>query len=323
MSKRRYLAILLAVALVLGLAPAGFAQSATYQEAPMLTEMVAAGTLPPVGERLPESPVVVTPHDQVGVYGQTMYSAFPSAYQWQAFETAGFYEPVLTWNADNTALMPNLVEAYEPSADATTVRMTIRKGLKWSDGTPVTTEDVRFAYEDMWKNAELNPTPPTAFTVDGELCGLNIIDDRTFELTFKKPYPSLQYQLCRQGNTALLFVPSTYLKQFHKNYIDQATLDKLTSEGGFDTWVQMFGNKNTFQINADRPCLFAWHIESISDDGLVRKMVRNPYYFKVDTAGNQLPYLDYQQIEYVDNLETLNMKTLAGENEYIYAPPGE
>jgi len=336
------LVTLLAIALALAFALAGCAQPATtgetaapgatsppvtqpstYQEAPMLTELVDAGTLPAVEDRLPETPFVLAPRDEIGVYGGTMYSAFPSMYQGQAYQTAGFYEPVLTWNADRTELLPNLVEVYETSEDAKTIRMTIRKGLKWSDGDPVTTEDIEFAYNDVWLNTDLSPTPPTTFTVDGELCQLNVVDEYTFELVFKKAYPSLKYQLCRQGNTDQLFIPSHYLKQFHPNYVDEAELNQLVQDEGFENWMQLYGDKNIFYTNPDRPCLFAWYMESITEDGLIHVMARNPYYFKVDTAGNQLPYLDYQQIEYVENAETLNLKTLAGENEYIYAPPGE
>ena len=304
-------------------APTTAPEGPKYQEAPMLAELVSSGELPPLDERLPVSPFVLKPRDEIGKYGQTLFSAFPAPYQGQNYQTLGFYEPVLTWNEGSTLLIPNLVELYEPSEDQMTFKMVIRKNLKWSDGTPVTTADIQFAYDDMWNNIALNPVFPSAFSTGGEPAKLNVIDDYTFELSFAKPYPSFQYVICKQGFTSQLFVPSNYLQQFHENYIDKAELAKMTQEGGFETWNQLFTDKNSFYNNPDLPNLYAWKLESISEDKLTRKFVRNPYYFKVDTEGNQLPYLDYQQVQYVDNAETLKMMTLAGDNEYIGAPIGE
>src|SRR5690606_25357132 len=127
-------------------APTTAGAGSESKEAPMLTELVSSGALPALDERLPESPFVLEPRDEIGKYGETLFSAFPAAYQGQAYQTLGFYEPVLTWNKDLTELVPNLVDAYEPSADQMTFRMTIRKGLKWSDGEPVTTADIKFAF---------------------------------------------------------------------------------------------------------------------------------------------------------------------------------
>lgn len=303
--------------------PTAVPPASKYKEAPMLADLVKKGTIPELDKRLPNTPFVLAPRDKIGKFGETLFSAFPQPYQGQAYETLGFYEPVLTWNKGNTQLVPNLVEAFEPSADQMTFKMTIRKGLKWSTGDPVTTADIKFAYDDMWSNTTLNPKFPSAFSAGGEPSKLNVIDDFTFELSFVKPYPSFKYVISRQGFTNQLFVASKYLKQFHEKYVDKAKLDQMTKDAGFDTWNQLFSDKNTFFTNVDRPNLFAWKMESLSDDKLTRKFVRNPYFFKVDTEGNQLPYLDYQQVQYVDNAETLKMMTLAGENEYIGAPIGE
>jgi len=294
-----------------------------FNEAPMLANMVSGGVLPAITDRLPVAPFVLKPRDQVGKYGETLYSAFPAAYAGQAYETLGFYEPVLTWSADRTQQLPNFIETFEPSEDQKIFRMVIRKGLKWSDGEPVTTDDIKFVYEDVWSNTTLNPTFPSNFSTAGEPAKLNVIDAQTFELVFSKPYPAFKYVICRQGNTSNLFVPSKYLKQFHEKYVEQTELEKMTKDAGFETWNQLYGDRNNWLNYPERPVLFAWRLESVSDDKLTRKFVRNPYYFKVDTEGNQLPYLDYQQVQYVDNAETLKMMTLAGDNEYIGAPIGE
>jgi len=272
---------------------------------------------------LPDTPFVLAPRDEIGNYGGTLYGAFPQPYRGQAYETLGFYEPVLTWNWDRTELLPNLLESFEPSTDQKTFRMTIRKNLKWSNGDPVTTDDIKYVYEDVWSNETLSPVFPSAFSAGGEPVQLNVIDTYTFEFVFQVPYPSFVYVLCRQGFTNQIFVPSEYMKQYHESYTEKDDLDKMTADAGFDTWNQLYNDRNNWMNDLDRPVLFAWMMESVTDDDLNYMYVRNPYYHKVDTEGNQLPYLDYQQVEYVNNLETLKMKCIAGEVEYIYAPIGE
>ncbi len=267
--------------------------------------------------------LVLTPRDEIGKYGGTLYAAFPSAYAGQGYETLGFYEPILAWNEDETELIPNLVESYEQSEDAKTFTFTIRQGLKWSNGDPVTTEDVRYVYEDVWHNPDLMAAFPTAFTAGGELCQLNIVDDRTFELIFSVSNPWFKYIICREANTAALFVPSNYLRQFNNKYVDEETLTQMAAEESLDSWQKLYEDRQQWKDNPDCPTLYAWRLASVSEDNLVRVFERNPYYFKVDTEGNRLPYIDNVQLEYVDNSETLKLKVMSGEVDYIYAPTGE
>ncbi len=300
--------------------PAAPGEAARFSEAPMLTDLVSAGSLPPVEERLPVDPFVMAPRDEIGKYGQTWYSYMNPNYKNQAHNLLGFYEPAVTWNDDNTELIPNFLASFEPSTDRTTFTMTIRKGLRWSDGEPVTTEDVRFLYEDVWSNEAINPVFPRSMSAGGEPVQLNVVDDYTCDFVFSVAYPSWKYYICRPVD---LVAPSHYLKQYHEAYVEKDDLDAMTQDAGFDTWNQLFTDKNQWKDNPDCPTLYAWKVESVSEDKLTRTYVRNPYYFKVDTEGNQLPYLDYLQVQYVENAETLKMITLTGDNEYIGAPIGE
>lgn len=269
------------------------------------------------------NPFVLAPKESIGKYGGTLYGAFPSGYRGQAWETMGFYEPILTWESDANTQVPNIVEAYEVSEDAKTFKMTIRKGLKWSNGDPVTTEDIRYAYEDVWHNKDLMVAFPTDYMSAGELCKLNIIDDATFELSFAAPNLTFNASVCRQGITGQLFMPSAYLKQFNNKHADEAKLNEMAVAEGYDNWVKLYEEKANWMLSPECPTLFAWQMESISEDGLVHVLQRNPYYHKVDTEGNQLPYIDTVQVEYVDNNETLKLKVMAGEVDWINAPIGE
>ena len=298
-------------------------EQSAYNEAPKLAALVASGDLEPVDARLPENVITVNVHDDIGTYGETLYGAFPSGYAGQAYQTLGFYEPALGWNDDLSAMQPNIIEAWEQSADASSFILTIRKGLRWSNGDPVTTEDIRYVYEDVWQNTALSTAFPNNFMAGGEPCVINIIDEYTFEIVFTVPNPAFKYIMCQEGNTNTLFVPSAYMSQFNDRYVDAAKLTKLAKAENYDDWMKLYEFKNNYQKNVDRPTLYAWRMISISEDNLIRRFERNPYYFKTDSEGNQLPYLDYVQVEYVDNSETLKLKVMSGEVDYINAPIGE
>ena len=134
-----------------------------YNEAPMLAEMVAAGDLPGVCDRLPDNPLVVTsgvylPESfvvpEIGQYGGELLMT------WQ--NNVVMKETLFnTQNRDDNTLSPNIIEEFTISDDASEYTFKLRAGHKWSDGAPVTTEDVRFAYEDVISNAELRPIVPT------------------------------------------------------------------------------------------------------------------------------------------------------------------
>lgn len=272
---------------------------------------------------LPANPVVITPKNEIGTYGGTLYAGFPKAYAGQAYETLGFYEPILGWNEDLTENIPNLVESYEESEDGLTFTFVIREGLCWSNGDPVTTDDILYAYNDVLLNTDITPVFPVALTSGGDPCTINVIDERAFEIVFTTPNPTFRSVICRQGNTDYLFKPSNYLKQYNNNYTDVAELEKQATEMSLDGWTKLYENKATWRDNPDHPTLYAWQLSSVTDDTMIRVFERNPYYFKADTEGNQLPYLDAVQVEYVENSETLKLKVMSGEIEYIYAPTGE
>ena len=195
-------------------------------EPPMLADLVKSGKLPPVDQRLPANPVVVGGRDEIGVYGGEvrMIHFDPvwcvSNYDWNA-ERLLHYSDI-----DLRTIVPNILESWEVSPDGTTFTFKMRKGMKWSDGEPVTTEDVRFFIEDVWFNTELNASPMWQIRFDGKdnshQAKLDIIDDFTFKLTYAAPFGALPAHLTRWeiGNWPSILGPSHYYKQFHKKYVD-------------------------------------------------------------------------------------------------------
>ncbi|HLH72616.1 MAG TPA: ABC transporter substrate-binding protein, partial [Chloroflexota bacterium] len=142
-------------------APAPTIAPSKYKEAPQLADLVKAGKLPPVEKRLPENPRIIKPLEEVGEYGGTWHRAYTGlSDRWGP--TKLIEEQLIRWDAPdvNTInVVPNFVEKWEQSADATQFTFHLRKGIKWSDGTDVTIDDAKFWYQDVQLNKDLIPTP--------------------------------------------------------------------------------------------------------------------------------------------------------------------
>lgn len=291
-----------------------------YGEAPMLAERVQAGQLPPVDERLPVNPAIVTGRDAIGEYGGNVRQihlapeSFVSQYGWWA-------ERMLVYSdRDLSTLEPNILESWEPNDDATVFTLTLRQGMKWSDGEPVTTEDVRFWYEDFLMNEDLSPSLNIRWRHGGERMQLEVIDDTTFRVIFAAPFGDFPHRLTRDHAPTWL-MPSHYLKQFHINYRPQEELEALIQEAGFEQWHQLFNSRNVARVWSSAgelalPVIFPWLIKEIPSPGTVL-LERNPYYWKVDEAGNQLPYLDTIRVDLVNNHENATLKIIQGELDYV------
>jgi len=300
-------------------------------EPPMLADLVKAGTLPPVDERLPETPVVIGGRDSIGVYGgEVRFIHFDpvwmiSCYDWMA-ERLLHYSDI-----DLRTIVPNIFEAWTVSDDGTTFTFKMRKGLKWSDGQPVTSEDVRFFIEDVWFNKDLNASPMWQMRFDGKTnatnAKLDVIDDFNFKLTYAAPFGALLAHLTRWeiGNWPSILGPSHYYKQFHNKYTDQAKLNQMAKDNKLDTWVQLYNQfcgpsqwgLGYWQVpdwmkTTPYPTLSPWILKDMPGGGLFT-FERNPYYWKIDLSGNQLPYLDNLRMDYVTTTDAAKLKLAQNE----------
>jgi len=140
-----------------------------FNEAPMLAELVKQGKLPPVQERLPKNPVVVVPFEEIGQYGGTWRRVwFGLSDQWGPNKIC-FEYPLLP-NKNGAEVLPNLFEDMQVSTDGRVYTFKIREGLRWSDGTPVTTEDVRFWYELVHLQSDVQRTLSVVPAVSHLVC---------------------------------------------------------------------------------------------------------------------------------------------------------
>ena len=307
--KSRFLIALLA--LLLAVVPLT-AQDMTYGEAPMLAAMVEAGELPPVAERVSDNPIVLESYGgTIGRYGGSLVNLTPDPTQGYV-GSAGLRATNLAKFDYNFEIAPNIAESWELSDDFTSITIDLRAGLKWSDGHPVTTDDVLFWHEDITQNEELTPTLPKNYVVNGELAGLEIVDENTFTFTFAGPYPRVIDFLVAMRPLE----PRHYLEQFHIDYNEDAQANAEAE--GYDSWWESFtfhAEIGPAQRDPDRPSLEIWVFESQDSTGN-RNYVRNPFYWVVDTEGNQLPYTDRFERRVLSNLEVLLAQTLSGEGTH-------
>ncbi len=278
-----------------------------FSEAPQLAELVEQGELPPVEERLPKEPVVVDPYESIGNYGGTWRMA--------TVETGAGYlyywicrEHLLRWTLDGTEVVPNVAKAWTVSDDGRTYIFYLREGMRWSDGEPFTADDIMFWYEDVLLNDELTPVKSRWWAPGGELVKVEKLDNYTVSFNFAVPYGTFLEYMAFAGSP---YAPKHYLEQFHSKYVSADKLSEMAKEAGYDSWYQLYLNKADEHINPELPRLTPWILKDLLPTRITAE--RNPYYWKVDSAGNQLPYLDRTALDIVSDQEIITMKTIAGD----------
>jgi len=328
-SRRAFLAAT-GAALVLPALPVIPAFAADYKEADALKADVDAGKLPPVAQRLPENPLVITPVEQVGTYGGDWNMALVGGGGYSMLFRYQTYEPLVRYTPDWSGVTPNVAESFEGNEDSTVFTVKLRKGLKWSDGEPYTTDDIKFWYDTVLTDDRVAFVGNDHWKTNGEVGKLEIVDETTFKVTFAEPNGFFPLNVAWANNDQTTRAPKHYLQQFHIDYNPKA--DELAKQAGLESWIALFQQKagfqddNTFfQNSSARPCLWAWMWQTAPGEDTQRAVaVRNPYYFKVDTEGNQLPYMDRVLYQMVADPQVLLLKVMQGEidmmDQYIATP---
>ena len=290
-----------------------------YNEAPTLKELVSQGKLPPIEERLPNNPLVLKPFEKIGTYGGTLHTVLYA--QPSDGMALKINQPSLTYldTEDMLTVTPGLVESWEYSEDYKTLTLYFRQGVKWSDGVRFTVDDVLFWYQDVMMNKQATPATPLFWKGSRA----KKIDDDTIEFTFSVPKPHFfrPYGMRSNNLQREFFLPKHYAKQFHIKYNPDA--QKLAEAAGFDKWYQLLLAKAScsehLQNNPDVPVLSPWKVVKATPDFIMWE--RNPYFWIVDTEGNQLPYIDRLMGVFALNPELRQAKLLAGEVDL--ASPGQ
>jgi peptide/nickel transport system substrate-binding protein len=315
---RRDLAFGLTGAVALAALLAASGPTLAQQQAPMLDELVASGALPPLEERLPANPLVIEPVEAVGTYGGTWRSALRGGLDnaWIARTVA--YDGLVRYNRAWDEIIPNLAESWEVSEDSRTYTFKLREGLKWNNGTPFTSADIAFAVElfsePTYGGGTFIKNPQNPVSVE-------VIDDTTFSLVFENPNGVIMDELASVNGLTLVSLNKEYCSQFYPAYNDNAEADARAA--GFETWETYMEDRCGWATetirwgNPELPFMNAWMIDQpLTGDATRTTFVRNPYYWKVDTEGNQLPYIDRLDMRVSDSLEEITLMALNGEIDF-------
>jgi len=287
-----------------------------FGESPMLADLVKNGKLPPVEQRLPKDVMVIRPREFIGVYSNPilLLGYYEGASIFTEF-TEDSTQGLLTTDPKYSRFYPNIAKGWKLADDGKSLTFYLREGMKWSDGDDFKADDFAFWYTDLLQDPELTPEISMDWRPGDQLMGFKKVDDYTVEFTFAVPY----YRAVEVFSNSAPFAPEHFIKQYMPKYNKDA--EALAKEEGFETWqqaVQFHSGITVSSYSTDpmAPTLNPWKIKDLGADSVLWE--RNPYYWRVDTAGNQLPYADTLMILVTDNITATGpMKAIAGELDYV------
>ncbi|MBA2277344.1 MAG: ABC transporter substrate-binding protein [Chloroflexia bacterium] len=290
------------------------------KEAPELADQVTAGQLPAVAERLPKTPLVLEP-EQVGTYGGDWLHFLLPAGAADYINTTIGYEHLVRWRQGATNLttdevIPNVAERVDTNPDGSEFTFHLRDGMKWSDGQPFTADDIVFWYKDVLLNKELSPAVPEWLIAGEQPVVVEKRDTLSVVFRFAAPSGLFLVNMATQRGGGPTNSPAHYLKQFHKTYTPQ--VEQQAKDAQLDDWMAFFNGKADAWENPERPVLHAWVLTgALGAEAQQLVAVRNPYYWKVDPDGNQLPYMNRSVYGRVENEEVALLKALNGEIDMV------
>jgi peptide/nickel transport system substrate-binding protein len=304
-----------ALAVSLTVLPA-LAQS--YVETPFFAERVGKGELPPVTERLPKEPIIVdlpAKGRTIGKQGGETKSLVARTRDIRYMSVHSYTR--LVGYTEQLELEPDLLRAVDNEGDRV-FTFHLREGHRWSDGNPFTAEDFRYYWQDIANDKELSPAGvPEFLLVEGKPPRFEVVDERTIRYSWDKPNPRFLPQLAGPRDP-YVYRPARYLKQFHAKYADKAKLEEAAKKQKLKSWAALHNRMDDLfeNTNPDLPTLQGWRVMNAAP---TTRLVfeRNPYYHRVDTKGQQLPYVDRVLLD-VSAGGLMAAKANAGEADILF-----
>jgi peptide/nickel transport system substrate-binding protein len=294
------------------------ALAAEYHEAPSLAALVAQHQLPPVEQRVPEQPDVVKPTASIGRYGGELRTAFRGDSDQNAILRIVGNQGLTRWTPDYEDVVPNVAAGWTRSDDASVYTFKLRPGMKWSDGTPFTADDITFFVNDLLPDPQFFSSPPSQYVINGKPMRAEKVDDTTVKLIFAGPYLTLPRVLATPLGQHPVLYEKHYCEQFVPKY--NPNLPALLKQTGQPDWPTLFRLKcGDIEIpsrwsNVDRPTLDPWIISTpYSGNATQVVLKRNPYFWETDTAGNQLPYIDTVNMHVISDVQSIVLAAVGGQ----------
>ncbi len=306
------LAVMLAFS---GKLPAAAEAIPTPQESAFWSAEVESGNLPPVQERLPKDPLIVdltAKGREFGTPGGTLRTMVTRSKDIRQMVVYG-YARLAGYNQDYE-IVPDLLASFENEGNRK-FTLKLREGHKWSDGSPFTSEDFRYWWEDVANNELLSPSgPPDFLIVEGKAPTVTFPDETTVIFEWNDPNPDFLQSLA-QARPPFIYRPSAFLKQYHEKYADAEELAFQVEDARVKSWAALHNKlDNLYKFdNHELPTLQPW-LNASSGKKIRHNFVRNPYYHRIDSKGVQLPYIDVVEMEIVAS-GLVAAKTNAGESD--------
>ena len=285
--------------------------------------------LPPVEQRLPDEPLVVAPYSSIGKYGGTFDMMSNATEAGTSDFLAIRHVNLVRYSDDLQTIVPNVAKSWKWNDDFTQLTFFLRKGHKWSDGAPFTAEDVKYWYDNLSLNPKVFEKPKNYVLVADKRMTVDVIDPQTVRFNLPAPKPGL---LAHFANSyAQGFQPKHFLAKWDPELNPDA--DKMAKAAGFKDGMEVlsnyYGNSDwtdtptpmlrspdkVANLPADTMPTLESHI-LISESTEGRHLVANPYFFQVDTAGNQLPYISEQDEIFVNEDEVRLLKLVNSEVDF-------
>ncbi len=285
--------------------------------------------LPPLADRLPSEPLVVVPYAEIGRYGGTLDIISNATEAGTSDMMSIRHVNLVRYSDDLQTVVPNVAKSWEWNDDYTQLTFKLREGHKWSDGEPFTSADVKFWYDNLMLDPNVIASTKDYVLVGGERMTIDTPDATTVVFNLPAPKPGLLSHFA--NHYAQPFQPKHLLGKYHPaiNPDADAEAKKIGFETGYDVIKAYFGSSDWMDTptpmlgNPDKvakmPFAAAPTLEShivISESTEGRRFVPNPYYFKVDTKGQQLPYVDKMDETFVTETEVRVLKLINGEVDY-------
>lgn len=284
-------------------------------------------------DRLPSEPLIIAPYEMIGTYGGTLNGLSNATEAGTSDLLSVRHVNLVRFSDDLATIVPNVAKAWSWNDDFTALTFELRAGHKWSDGDDFTAADVVFWYNNMVLDTNIIGTPKDRFLSAGEAMTVEALDDLTVRFTLNAPKPGLLAQFAT--DYAQPFQPSHLLSQFHPgaNADADALAASVGMESGYDVVNLYYGQsdwKDVPQPILKNPAVAAALVEAgftavaptleshivIEDTLEGRHLVANPYFFMVDTAGNQLPYINEIDEVYMPDEDVRVATMIAGDIDY-------
>ena len=272
--------------------PAGAIEAAA--EPDLLAPLVESGQLPPLAERLPDEPVVMRGVDGPGRYGGTLLRAATSPGDVGVISWRLSYAAPVRWSPGGEPIVPHVAKSLTTDNGGRTWTFTLRDGHRWSDGHPLSSDDVLYWWNHEILDETLGGEPPHWLLNGGEVPEFEKVSDTVFRVRFQTPHNLFREMMASFGHT-LFNSPAHYKRPYHPRLGDPDFLEQERAS------FQLPSPRAVYQhigstFNPDHPRIWPWvYREHRGNPPQV--FVRNPYYFAVDTEGRQLPYVDRMQFD--------------------------